>query len=105
MNKMIKSKKPLKALALSLGLAALLLPATNLNAQSKHGGLFGKSSRNEATQNGMMQKSGGSTISDEGGPFTNANFGEEVPIAGGVAVLLAAGLGYVALKKRKEDEQ
>ena len=95
----------LKAFALSLGLAALLLPATNLNAQSKHGGLFGKSSKSESAQGGMMQKSGGSTISDEGGPFTNANFGEEVPIAGGVAVLLAAGLGYVALKKRKEDEQ
>ena len=100
---MITNKKPLKTLVFSLGLAALLLPATNLNAQSKHGGLFGKSS--ESAQGGMMQKSGGTTISDEGGPFSNANFGEAVPIAGGVAILLAASLGYVALKKRKENEQ
>ena len=102
---MITNKKPLKTLVFSLGLAALLLPATNLNAQSKHGGLFGKSSKSESAQGGMMQKSGGTTISDEGGPFSNANFGEAVPIAGGVAILLAASLGYVALKKRKENEQ
>ena len=87
----------------SLGLAALLLPATHLNAQDWRGGLFGKNPKAEETENGMMQRGNRSSISDDG-LFSNANFGEEVPIAGGIAVLLAAGLGYVALKK-KEDKQ
>jgi hypothetical protein len=36
--------------------------------------------------------------------ITNGSFGEEVPLGGGIAILLVAGLGYVAIKK-KEDEQ
>ena len=100
---MKKRKLNLKATVLSLGLAVgMMLPATHLNAQDWRGGLFGKNPKAEETENGLMQRGNRSTITDDG--FTNANFGEEVPIAGGIAVLLAAGLGYVALKK-KEDKQ
>ena len=38
------------------------------------------------------------------GGITNVSFGQEVPLGGGIAIMLVAGLGYVALKK-KEDEQ
>ena len=38
------------------------------------------------------------------GGITNVSFGEEVPLGGGIAIMLVAGLGYVALKK-KEDKQ
>ena len=38
------------------------------------------------------------------GGITNGSFGEEVPLGGGIAIMLVAGLGYVALKK-KEDKQ
>ena len=38
------------------------------------------------------------------GGITNGDFGVEVPLGGGIAIMLVAGLGYVALKK-KEDEQ
>ena len=38
------------------------------------------------------------------GGITNGSFGEEVPLGSGIAIMLVAGLGYVALKK-KEDEQ
>ena len=38
------------------------------------------------------------------GGIINGSFGEEVPLGGGIAIMLVAGLGYVALKK-KEDEQ
>jgi LPXTG-motif cell wall-anchored protein len=37
----------------------------------------------------------------EGG-FTNQGYGEPAPLGSGIAVLLLAGAGYVALKK-KED--
>lgn len=97
------NKKPLKAIALSLGLAAMMLLATNLDAQSRPSGLFGNKPVQEEKENGLMQRGNRSTISDNG-LFTNGNFGENVPLGGGIAVLLAAGLGYVALKK-KEDKQ
>ena len=97
------NKKSLKAFALSLGLAAMMLPTTNLNAQDWHGGLFGKNPKAEETVDGLMQRGNRSTISDNGN-FTNGNFGEEAPLGGGIAVLLVAGLGYAALKK-KEDKQ
>ena len=38
------------------------------------------------------------------GGIINGSFGEEVPLGGGIAIMLVAGLGYVALKK-KEDKQ
>lgn len=93
------NKRNLKAIVLSLGLAAMLLPAT-MNAQSRPGGMFGSNAVPE--ENGLMLRGDRSTVTGDG--FSNGNFGEVVPLGGGIAVLLAACLGYVALKK-KEDKQ
>ena len=94
---MRKSKK--KALALSMALAAgLLVPAT-MNAQSDGSrGLFGRGiDPTESTRDGggMDWQDGGMTPQD---PTTNA------PLGSSLLVLVAAGAGYAALK-RKEGEQ
>ena len=71
----MRKTKTLKAVALSLGLAALMAPATLQSARES-----------------------------ESFNFTNGNFGESdpAPLGGGIAILMGLGLGYVALKK-KED--
>lgn len=98
----MKTTKSLKAIALSLGLAAMLLPATTMNAQN--GGLFGRGDTHESASNDMMGRSGGAAIADGGG-ITNYGIGEEdAPMGSGIAILMGLGLGYVALKK-KEDKQ
>ena len=100
---MFKNKKTLKAIVLSLGLAAMMLPA-NVFAQDVEsesgGGLlgFGKLFSNE--DRSLFPNIG--EQEEEG--ITNADFGEEAPLGSGIAILLGAGLGYVALKK-KEDKQ
>lgn len=93
------NKKTLKTIVFSLGLAVMTLAANNLNAQNR--GLFGmgETADTENSGGGMMRQ--GDPINDNGG-MTNQTF--ETPLGGGIAILLAAGLGYVALKK-KEDEQ
>lgn len=110
-------KKSLKALALSLGLAALMAPATTLNGQSRPGGLFGSDPQtndnrpkvlfgsdpqtNDNSPKGLMNQN----RSGESFLFSNGNFGEQpAPLGSGLVLLIGAGLGYVALKK-KEDEQ
>ena len=96
------NKKTMKTIVFSLVLAAMTLMATSLNAQNRNGGgLFGmgETADTENSGGGMMRQ--GDPINDNGG-MTNQTF--ETPLGGGIAILLAAGLGYVALKK-KEDEQ
>ena len=94
--------KSLKTLVFSLGLAVMTLAANNLNAQNDGSrGLFGMGANADNSENngsrGMMD------INDNTSDgMTNQTF--ETPLGGGIAILLAAGLGYVALKK-KEDEQ
>jgi hypothetical protein len=98
---MFRNKNSLKAIALSLGLAAMLLSANNLAAQD--GGLFsrGATADNETSNTrGLMNIN----LNTEDG-ITNGNFGEQpAPLGSGLVLLIGAGLGYVALKK-KEDEQ
>ncbi len=93
--------KTLKALALSLGLAALMAPAT-MDAQINHG-LLQNPYKTESGKNHSMLKQ-----NREGGfSITHNGIGQsepEAPLGSGIAIMLAAGLGYVALKK-KEDEQ
>lgn len=98
----MKAKKlNLKALVLSLGLAAMMLPA-NLFAQDMEsesgGGLlgFGKlfSSEDRSLFNGDPVEEGEIDIYGLGEP--------EAPLGSGIAIMLLAGAGYVALKK-KED--
>ena len=92
-------KNSLKAIALSLGLAALMAPATPLNAQSRPGGLFGSDPQtNDNSPEGLMNQN----RSGESFGLSNGNFG--APLGSGLVLLIGAGLGYVALKK-KEDEK
>ena len=89
----------LKTIVFSLGLAAMMLPATNLNAQTG-GGIFERGFVSGEADYGSRGVMG---IDDNtAGGITNDDFG--APLGSGIAILLGAGLGYVALKK-KEDQQ
>ena len=99
----MKTKKmSLKAIVLSLGLGAIMLPA-NAMAQGtaeRPGGLFGLNDLFGAE--GLFQ-----TRFEEVDLNLNVEiqtFQEPAPLGSGIAILIGAGLGYVALKK-KEDEQ
>ena len=93
--------KTIKTFVFSFGLAILLLSSNSLSAQDR--GLFGmgKSSADYeySGSKGMMDISGNS---DEG--ISNYGIGQDAPIGSGIIILLGAGLGYMAFKK-KEDEQ
>ena len=97
------NKKTMKTLAFSLVLAALTLTANNLTAQNDGSrGLFGmgKSSADYDYSSGeSLLRQGEPNIN---GGIQNDDFG--APLGGGIAILIGAGLGYVALKK-KEDQQ
>ena len=98
---MTKNNK-MKTLVFSLGLAAMTLTANNLNAQNG-GGLFG---RGETSSDYAISSSEESLMrldpTSVSGGITNDDFG--APLGSGIAILIGAGLGYVALKK-KEDQQ
>ena len=99
---MIKNnKKTLKTLVFSLGLVALLLTANNLNAQNDGSrGLFGMGPKMFDENNlGLF---GRGIDSDVEGDIENDSFG--TPLGSGIAILMGAGLVYVAFKK-KEDRQ
>ena len=89
----------LKTIVFSLGLAAMMLPATNLNAQTG-GGIFERGFVSDEADYGSRGTLNITPNSDNG--ITNDDFG--APLGSGIALLLGAGLGYVALKK-KEDQQ
>ena len=117
----------MKAIALSLGLAAMGLAADNLNAQSG-GGLFGRGSGTDAgvSQGSLMSSasSGGSGFNtggsgcnisteqfggSEGGGTGGFNigteqFGNEGPLGSGLFIMAAAGAAYAFSKKRKKQE-
>ena len=95
----MNKSKTLKAIALSLGLAAMMAPAT-MNAQINHG-LLQNPYKTESNKNHSMLKQ---NRESESFTISNGNFNEQAPLGGGIAILLAAGLGYASLKK-KEDKQ
>jgi hypothetical protein len=98
---MIKiNRKTMKTFVFSLGLAAMTLTANHLNAQNR--GLFGlggSSADYEYSSRGLTDVY---INSDTGTGIQNDSFG--APLGSGLMILLGAGLGYVALKK-KEDQQ
>ena len=104
---MIKNnKKTMKTLVLSLGLAAMMLTVNHLNAQDG-GGLFGwgPTDSNFATASSEEGLLRANTYPITDGGITINGIGQsEAPLGSGIAILIGAGLGYVALKK-KEDEQ
>ena len=105
---MKKHNKKLKGLVFSLGLAAMMLTANNLNAQNG-GGLFGRGATFYdyaaiSSEESLLQRGNTTFIDDAECGIQIDNFEEVTPLGGGIAILLVAGLGYVALKK-KEDKQ
>ena len=99
----MKTKKTnLKAIALSIGLAALMAPAT-LNAQFNHG-LLNDPYNDYSNMNHGLFNQQGNRSGEIGIDATIQGFEEPAPLGSGIAILIGAGLGYVALKK-KEDEQ
>lgn len=101
----MKKGRTLKTLVFSLGLAAMMMLATTLNAQINRGLLQNPYKDQDNSRRGMMNQQGGNR-NGENFSISNADFGEDAstPLGSGIAILLGAGLGYVALKK-KEDKQ
>ena len=113
----MKTKKTnLKAIALSLGLVTMMLPASAMaqrtterpgglfglndwyGYQTRPGGLFGL---NDRSRTSFLYRA-----EEEEWDFNvgTQTFQDPVPWGSGIAILIGAGLGYVALKK-KEDKQ
>ena len=98
----MKAKKMnLKAIVLSLGLVTMMLPASAMaqNTTERPGGLFG---HNDESGTSLMHRN---TVEEEGLDLNVQiqSFQDPAPLGSGIAILIGAGLGYVALKK-KEDE-
>ena len=111
------NNKNLKTLVFSLGLAAMTLTANNLNAEDggglfngrlfAGGGLFGLGpmpESEEAISEESLFRVNTYPITDDGSITINGIGQSEAPLGSGIAILIGAGLGYVALKK-KEDGQ
>lgn len=116
-NKMKTNEMNLKTIALSMAMAVMLLPLT-ANAQHD-GNKFGlrewgtinaqydgnKFGLQEWGQTSLLGREGrGNQIVGIGINATIQGFEEPAPLGSGIVILIGAGLGYVALKK-KEDKQ
>ena len=117
----MKTTKSLKTVAFALGLAAMMVPATTLNAQGRPGGLFGTNAPTEQSQGGLMgNRTGNSTSFNIGtgqfggdGGSTGGNYGIGIgvmgqdppaPLGSGLFIMAAAGAAYAFSKKRKKQE-
>ena len=103
---MNKNKK-LKAFVLSLGLGMAMLATPSVQAQPTLNLLeeyYEELDQNNNSHGLLNMQS--SSVSVENDNFTIADFVESTtsPLGSGIAILIGAGLGYVALKK-KEDAQ
>ena len=100
---MKNKKRTLKVSVLSLMLAAGILLPISTSAQEdprlQHGGLFGLA--NSFKTEGLFRS--GEDLEIDVEDFPTEDF--EAPIGSGIAFLVSVSLGYVALKKKKEDEQ
>ncbi len=100
----MKNTKNRKAFVLSVAMAMLMLSPITSNAQYRED-RFGLQDWGQTSlmgkQAGGNYRSGESSVS---GGISNYGIGETVPVGSGLLILIGAGLGYVALKK-KEDEQ
>ena len=104
----MKTKKTnMKTVTLATALMLLLsLPFAAFAQYDENRGLFGRggSSADYGYGSGgsLMKQGSPVSINDEGGGITNDSFG--APLGSGIVILIGACLGYVALKK-KEDQQ
>ena len=115
----MKTTRCLKTVAFALGLAAMMVPATTLNAQGRPGGLFGTNAPTEGSAGPLMGDRSGGTGSgfnigveqfggENGGGQGGFNIGTEqfgdAPLGSGLFIMAAAGAAYAFSKKRKKQE-
>lgn len=119
----MKTTKKLKTIALSLGLAAAMLPVANVSAQGVFGDLLDNYYDEQDRGNGgsmLMRESGaggsgtGFNIGVEqfggenGGGLGGFSIGTEqfgdAPLGSGLFIMAAAGAAYAFSKKRKKQE-
>jgi hypothetical protein len=101
----MNNKKKLKSIVYAMVLAAgMLLPAGGYAQENGKwgGGLFGRGATDDS--DGWF-RTFFNLEGEEEGDINNYGIGEEVPLGSGVVIMLAAGLGYWATNKKKEDEQ
>lgn len=102
------NKKTMKSIVFSFVLAAMTLTANNLNAQDEESrGVMRRGASVENSQNGsksLFHKDAANRGTTDISGLSNQSFGDPTPapLGSGIAILIGAGLGYVALKK-KED--
>ena len=97
----MKTKKMnLKTIVLSLGLIAMMLPASAMAQRTaeRPGGVFGPNDQSGTSLLNRTEKEGLDLNVEI------QTFQDPAPLGSGIVILIGAGLGYVALKK-KEDEQ
>lgn len=99
--------KKTKTIVFSVALAAAMLLPVGVSAQSnasRRGSLLGGGQFQSANKReGLFNTTNNRTAFDLTTlGMDNYGIGEEAPLGSGIALLLVAGLGYVALKK-KED--
>ena len=80
-----------------------MMALATMNAQINHG-LLQNPYKTESGKNHGMMSTQGSRRDGMGIEANTQDFGQPAPLGSGIAILIGAGLGYVALKK-KEDEQ
>ena len=120
----MKKTKSMKTIALSLGLAAMLVPSTTLNAQYDGSrGVFGRgeaavesASRGNTLRSPQNSGGVGSGFSIGVQQFNSGNGGgtggwqinteqfNEAPLGSGLFIMAAAGAAYAFSKKRKQQE-
>ena len=102
---MKNTKKTLKSTVLAMVVAAGMLLPVGASAQNdvRPGGLFGLG---DLFESGGLFNENDLREGEDGFDISNYGIGEDedAPLGSGLVILLGAGLGYVALKK-KEDEQ
>ena len=103
----MNNKKRLKAIVLSMGLGAAMLSPVSMQAQGVFGDMLDNyySEKESGSGNGPLFRNGGDngTVSGEGLTVYTQDFGQ-APLGSGIAILIGAGLGYVALKKKEEQQ-
>ena len=100
------NNKTLKAVVLSMVLAAAMVLAAGACAQENSkcgGGLFGLGDSDDSGWFGGLLRGDSENVPGAEGDITIDPF-VEAPLGSGLVILIGAGLGYVALKK-KEDER